>query len=234
MSLEPKIALAGCLMLFMSALVMAETAYVIDRIEVGIHVENDIESPIQELVVTGTELEVLQKGENFSQVKTLSGVTGWINNTYLIGEKPGISNTNANDSVMQSELETAKKEIEALRQQLSTSDDNEAAAQIKSMRLKIGELQAELTQLRIEKDNQQSNDELYERIAQVEQEKLELQTVIDELKNPAADMTLLQKLVSLFSKRNLLYFLILLTTGMILGAIIIDLVNRRRHGGFRV
>ncbi len=229
-----KIRTACCLLALAPALASAETAYVIDRIEVGLHVENDIESPIQKLVGTGTELEVLQRGDDFSQVETLSGETGWINSAYLIDEKPGTIFENTTDSVLQTELESAKSEIENLRNQLATTDDTEASEQIKTMRLKIGELQAELTQLRIDNDSQENNDELYERISRVEQEKIELQGIIDELNNPGDETSIKQYLANLFSKRNLLYFLSILIAGAIIGISIFDLISRRRHGGFRI
>lgn len=229
--LNLKTALACCGLL-LPILTWAETAYVIDKIEVGLHTENSIESPITQLVTTGTELEILQRGVDFSEVKTLAGVTGWINSTYLVDEQPGAIEA---ANVSTTELDAAKQEIETLRQQLATTNETEATEQLKAMRLKVGELQAQLTQQRIENNSHENNEELYERIAQVEQEKIALENTIIELKNPAGEGSDLGNLYShLGASKLLLYFIIVLIIGAAVGIFVFDFINRQRHGGFRI
>ena len=55
----------------------AETAYVIDKLLVGVHRERDLNSSIIKVLPTGTALEVLERREQLARVKDAEGTEGW-------------------------------------------------------------------------------------------------------------------------------------------------------------
>ena len=82
----------------------AEIAYVIDRLLVGIHQEQDLNSTITKVVPTGTPLEVLERDGDFARVRAGDGVTGWVDASYIMNEKPA--------QVVVLELEKDRKRLE--------------------------------------------------------------------------------------------------------------------------
>jgi len=224
---------------------LAETAYVIDQIKVGLHQDNNLDSPILKLLATGAELELLEKNDPMSQVKDETGDTGWIKNDFLHAEKPTrrlfeeVSNRNQQ---LKNEIGKLQGQIQQSNdnQQLKTltAENNKLKQEIKSSRLKAGELQAELTKLHkitpTGNETSGDNQELYTRIADLEQEKIRLEGEIQQLLNPTNKAQFSLKSISAYFKRHIAYVLISLIAGFLGGLFIYDLINRRRHSGFRV
>lgn len=108
------------LLVLLPGLVQAETAYVTDRLFVSIREAQAPESPAVKSVVTGTEVEVLQRVDGFAQVRDADGAEGWIAERYLVATAPlrkQLDNANA-------ELKQARSELVALRQQLATAQNS--------------------------------------------------------------------------------------------------------------
>lgn len=229
---------------------LAETAYVIDQIKVGLHQDNSLDSPILKLLATGAELELLEKNNPMSQVKDENGETGWIKTEFLQAEKPTrrlfeeVSNRNQQ---LKNEIGKLQGQIQQAnnKQQLKTltAENDKLKQDIKSARLKAGELQAELTKLHkvipTGSETSSDNQELYTRIAGLEQEKIRLEGEIQQLMDPAGDKPMNKSRISLKSisayfKRHMVYVLGSLMVGFLGGLFIYDFINRRRHSGFRV
>src|SRR3970282_48196 len=66
----------------------AETAYVTDILRLGLHRAEDTSDRPFDNLVSGTELEVLERVPNFARVRTAAGQEGWVKSAYLVGEKP--------------------------------------------------------------------------------------------------------------------------------------------------
>ena len=66
----------GCLVVSWSA--CAETAYIIDKLLVGLHEDKALNSAIIKLLPTGTRLFIIKREGNLAQVKTPGGTTGWV------------------------------------------------------------------------------------------------------------------------------------------------------------
>ncbi len=226
----------------------AEIAYVIDQVKVGLHQDNSLDSPVIKLLATGAELEVLGRNEPLSQIKDTDGVTGWIKNEYLQAEKPTrrlFEEVSSRNQQLKNEIAKLKTQLQqnGNDQQLKTlTEENKALKQdLKSARLKAGELEAELSKLRktaAAADNG-DNRELYTRIATLEQEKVRLEEELQGLQNPPEDSSLSQDLISLknrggYLKRHAYYLLAALIAGLVAGLLLYDVINRRRHSGFRV
>ena len=233
-----------CLAVMLTAplAVAAEIAYVIDRIEVGLHQENSLDSPIIKLLATGAELEILARDDKLTQVRDEADVTGWIKNEYLQPEKPTrrlfeeVSSRNTQLKNEISKLEARLQQQQDQPQLQALSEENKKLQQeLKSARIQAGELQAEISRLRTTADNQP----LYQRISELEQQNIELEDQLALLRNPPDEGSIKQEILALKSrsgdlKRHLIYTLVALAIGLILGLLMYDLFHRRRHSGFRV
>ena len=80
------LALCGAALLHGGA--WAQSLYVTDKVLVGIYEQASTEGLPVKVVPTGTPLEVLQREGDFAQVRTPDGITGWMENSYLIDHKP--------------------------------------------------------------------------------------------------------------------------------------------------
>jgi SH3 domain protein len=213
-----------------ATIAQAETVYVIDELKIGLHESASINSPILKLIPSGTELTVIERGEELVKVKEPEGSQGWINGEYLVNNKPGKARVN--------ELE---KEIELLKSSTimtdgASTEQKDLAQQLKSERLKSGQLQAELTDLKTRIANIDNSDQFLTEIEQLKQENEQLRIQMEssgiEIQAESASGS---STVALHGwKQYMTAFIIVLILGMIAGAFILDHLNRRRHGGFRI
>ncbi|NOG61487.1 MAG: TIGR04211 family SH3 domain-containing protein [Proteobacteria bacterium] len=209
----------------------AETVYVIDELKIGLHESASINSPIVKLVPSGTELTVIGRSDGLVHVEEPEGGRGWINSKYLVDKKPGKARV--------SELE---KEIELLKSStIMTNDETEAqkdlAQQLKSERLKSGQLQADLADLKAKIASVDNSGQLLSEIEQLKQENEQLKSQLESsgiaLQNETTSTS--SNSLSLQGwKQYSTAIIIILVIGMAIGAFIIDYLGRRRHGGFRI
>lgn len=237
-------------MLMAPLAVFAETTYVIDRIEVGLHKENSLDSPIIKLLATGAELEILARDDELTQVRDEEDVTGWIKTEYLQGEKPtrrlfeevSSRNTQLKNEISKLEARLKQQQGEDPRLKNLQQENNQLNQDIKSLRLEAGELQAEISRLRKADpttSGEADNKELYRRIAELEQENIALEDKLAALQNPLDERSIKQEVLALKAssgelKRHLIYVSIALVVGLIIGIVLYDYLNRRKHSGFRV
>jgi len=217
----------------MAAVAQAETVYVIDELKIGLHESPSIDSPITKLIPSGTELSIIKRSDDLVQVTEPEGASGWINNKYLVAEKPGKAHV----------LEL-QKEIESLKAAANTAQTNEIpdsqkdlVQQLKSERLKTGSLQAELADLKAKIANVDNSGQF---LADIEQLKQENQRLTNQLASSGIEVQADADSMSTSSisvngwKDILVISLIVLIIGMAAGAFILDYLGRRRHGGFRI
>ncbi len=216
-------------MLFVS-LAHAETVYVIDELKIGLHKSASINSPIIKLITSGTELSVVDRIDDLVHVKDSEGSQGWINEKYILNNKPGKTRIN--------ELE---KEIELLKSGTLMTENNddsveqkELIQQLNSERLKSGDLQAQLADLRAKIANVDSYEQFASTINSLTEknEQLKAQLESSDIHVEAGSDSTVFSLQSW--KQYLFAILLILITGMVAGAFVLDYFNRRRHGGFRV
>lgn len=227
-----------------TAIVHAETVYVIDELKIGLHEDRTTESPIIKLVPSGTPLTVIERDNELLLAQDAEGIQGWINGKYVLNKKPDKSRINELENMNAS----LQKEIDLLKSDKATStatttpDDGadthkELEQQLNSERLKVGELQAQLTDIKaniadIDHSDQFLNDienlkqENRQLISQLESSGIEVQSESDSMSDNTFTMP--------GWKNLLIAFIIIFILGMAGGAFILDFQNRRRHGGFRV
>jgi SH3 domain protein len=209
----------------------AETVYVIDELKIGLHESPTISSPILKLVPSGTELTVIERSDDLVNVEDPEGSKGWINSKYIVTNKPGKARIN--------ELE---KEIELLKSATimtegGTDEQNDLAQQLKSERLKSGQLQASLADLKAKIANVDNSDQFIADIEQLKQENEQLRTQLESsgIEVQADANSSDGSSVSVRGWKQLsIMFVIALVIGIAAGAFILDYTNRRRHGGFRI
>ena len=229
----------------LTAIVHAETIYVIDELKIGLHEDRSIDSPIMKLVPSGTPLSVIERDNDLVHVQEPEGIRGWINSKYVNNEIPDQSLINElenKNKVLQKENDLLKSHKTTTAADTTSPDNksdalNELEQQLKSERLKAGELQAQLTDLKsniadIDNSDQFLNDikaltqENQHLISQLESSGIEVQTESNSMSD---------SIFTINNWKNLtIAFVIVFVIGMVGGAFFLDFQNRRRHGGFRV
>jgi len=224
----------------------AVTVYISDKLQIGLYTDKSVSSPIVKIVPVGTPLELIKTEEALSFVRTPDGVGGWIDNSYLSQTAPGdagLRNAEAKIKILEESLAKARQTLTAVDAGTTGSTDTERFAleqELKSERIKAGELQVEVAELRKRLGQDGSNDSLYEKIDQLSVENKQLQIQTAKLLEGASpgDLGLQPQSTmteSFFSMRNVLIILaITLIAGTGLGLYLMDMINRRRHGGFRI
>ena len=76
------------LLLLCSAQACADTAYVTDVLQLGLHQAQDTSDQPFRNLASGTELEILEQLPRFARVRTVDGEEGWVRSAYLVTEQP--------------------------------------------------------------------------------------------------------------------------------------------------
>ena len=233
----------------------ADYVYITNQIKAGLHEDKSLDSPILKVLPTGTRLEIVKREDKLSFVRDNNGVTGWINNGYLMANAANdaeIDKLQRRAVDLEKRISDFKDRNIALENQLkakgkpSTQTQPGALAELeqkfKAEKLKVGELQIEITELRNRLGQDSDADTLYSQIKSLEEDnkKLEIQ-LLNTIEKYQADAGEIQAITSISSKgfqpgaRNMMiYLLITLFIGLAAGAYLLDLWNRKRHGGFRI
>ncbi len=227
-----------------SSIVYAETIYVIDELKIGLHEDRTTDSPILKLVPSGTPLTVVERDNDLVRVQEPEGVRGWINSKYVVSKKPGKTRIYELENInkdLQNEIELLKSKTattsNAITPANGTDAQKELEQKLKSERLKVGGLQAQLTELKARIADIDNSDKF---LADIEQLKLENKQLIVQLESSGIEVqtemvSTNSNFVSMGNWKQITYtFLIIFVIGMAGGAFILDHFNRRRHGGFRV
>jgi SH3 domain protein len=99
-----------------AAVSAAETAYVIDKLLVGVHEDRDLNSAIVKVLPTGTKLEVMQRDGELAQVRDSDGTSGWVDGAYLMKEAPA-----------QLQVQTLSEEVAELKRRLAATPTSDVA-----------------------------------------------------------------------------------------------------------
>ena len=216
----------------MAAATQAETVYVIDELKIGLHENPTINSPITKLVPSGTELSVIERSDDLVHVKEPEGTSGWINNKYLVADRPG----KAHVLELEKQIETLKSAATNTTQQSEIPDSQkDLVQQLKSERLKSGELEASLADIKAKIANVDNSNQFLGDIEELKQENEQLRSQLESSGIEVEAETTSSNIMSLHGwQQYLTAFIIILIIGMVVGAFILDYIGRRRHGGFRI
>ncbi len=256
--------LISCVLVIFPANIMAEVAYITNQLKVGLHEDKSLESPIVKIVSTGTRLEIVKREEQLTFVRDPSGTTGWINNNYLMAKAPDddtLKTLQTRTANLEKRLAEFKEKNLRLESQLKVQgkvlpEETRAYADLKTAhakleqqyrteKLKVGKLQIELTELRNRIGQDSDTDTLYRRIKSLEEDKMKLEiklanTLEQYQAEGASGIENRGRFANVGKDFNpglrnmIIYLLITLVLGVLAGAYLMDLLNRRRHGGFRI
>lgn len=143
-----RIALLGLLPLLSPVAAVAETAYVTDQLQLGLHQAADTSDRAFRTLQSGQEMEVLSGDRNYSSVRLPDGTSGWVKTRYLIDDKPAsliVAETQAARDALAAELEETRRAfaapaetIDALQADAATFD-----AELSTANSRIQELEQE-------------------------------------------------------------------------------------------
>ena len=234
----------------------AESAWVIDKLLVGIHEEKDLDSAIVKVLPTGTVLEVLERDGELARVTDPEGTEGWVDAAYLSDEKPAVLRLEAlaaEKAALEQRLEALAsgdgnadavppagelgEQVEAL-----TRENTELKGKLSDERLRAGELQSEVAALRAElRDSATPPDA---RIIELERARDELKAELEKAEDAVTELSARSSLQATSAMVPLVLreYATLIVIGLVLivalsfvgGIFLVDFLNRRRHGGFRV
>ena len=235
---------------FVPVTLLAETVYIKDSLLVGLHEEKSIDSAILKVLPTGTALEVLKRENDFVNVRSPNGVVGWISKSYLMDNDP---NQNLGTDTAARAAQTRIRELEAEVQNIKmlqsrteqqheqtinsdeiaklTIENNNLKQQIISDKLKSGELQAQLGELKKQLSQSESNKELATKMQLLTETNTQLE---DKIKQLQQGRNISEPLADIFNIHNPVILAgIALLLGMLIGIFLMDWRARRRHGGLR-
>jgi len=219
--------------------VAAQTVYVDDRLQIGVHEEPTVASTISELIPSGTALQVLERNEQMARVRTAAGAEGWVDARFLVEQPPGRTRAQALENELagaQAALADAQARIVALEQRAGAATPPpaaDAARTIPSDALREMQMLAE--------ENQRLKQQLAE-LEAVQRMALERQQAAAAggavTAPPRAEAPLATLAPSPPAGRWEDWHLILIASVLLLafsaGGWMVDWGIRRRHGGFRV
>ena len=236
-----------------SAKVKPSAQYISPRLQLGIHTQASMDSPIAALISSGTAVSVLQKKDEFTQIKTSDGNQGWIKSKFLTEDKPAaLQVKELEQALKQSQEKLADLQAEKQQQEDSQPDDEQSDAglsetEVANYEQQIRELQAEIRAWeQMENEDKQERKEQIQQINQQLQDRLSRIAVLSTGQESSADLLRTQLLEGLHQtsvaeqgfialiKKDYLVHLVIGGICFFLGIFIMDLINRRRHGGYRI
>lgn len=205
------------ILVVLSVNVEAETRYVTSDWQVGLHADSQASSPVLKLVSAGTALEIIKTDNTSSFVRTQDGIEGWIDNSYLVEQSTAPVLSSSGD----------------------TGGDTSLEQQLKSERVRTGELQVQIAELRKHLGQTGGDNSLYEKIDQLAMEKKELEIqlarVLEGNVPEGVALPTVPDDEGFYNPRNLVISLVIaLVAGVVAGLYLMDFIYRRRHGGFRI
>lgn len=120
------------LCLMWAAAAGAETAYVTDVLQLGLHRAADTSDRAFENLISGTRLEVLERATHYARVRTEDGDEGWVKSAYIVTETPA-----------RYRLAELESEIDALRAELGDARETEKQATSEAAQLRSREAEHE-------------------------------------------------------------------------------------------
>ncbi len=207
-----------------------QTVYITDQILVGLHVEKSLQSPIIKLIPSGSVLELVKQEAELSFVRDSTGTGGWVDTSYI-----------SEFSSAEPRIQDAEARIRSLETSLNNARLGQTSEEIDNLMQQIQDQSSVIEQLSTENQslNQQLNvsnaDSLYEKIELLSEQNTQLESQLANILETASDPVDIESTESLLTVKNILIFSgIMLLIGIGLGIYLMDLVNRRRHGGFRI
>ncbi len=233
---------------------LAETSYVIDKLLVGVHADKNLDSAIIKVLPTGTRLEVIERDGELALIEDPEQVRGWVDSAYLTVEVPAalrLAELQRDKDKLEKQLAEAASatpatadaggagsaEIEAL-----TKENTELKGKLSEQRLRAGKLQTEIAAVRAEMQNNAAPPDA--RIVELERDRDALNGKLEDAEDQIAELSaraslkatsdLVPLVLKEYASAIAIIVLVIMVFAFGAGIYVVDLLNRRRHGGFRV
>lgn len=232
----------------------AETVYVTDRFEIGVHENTNLDSVIVAVIPSGTPLTVIDKDGEFVEVTTPDGIKGWVDARYVVTNAPGTAVVDEYDAKLKQAVRSlgdARAEVEVLRQRVSELQRDAATAakpgltspgiakpallETREKAAKLEEVNRELGAL------SEENRELKSRIAELEAARVATEKSLADSAIAGADVKQnsiwhgpISDEAQSWTPWQWLLFGSILLLAFAAGGYAVDWESRRRHGGFRI
>ncbi len=222
--------------------------YVSTHLQTGLHTQAAMDSPVIKLVSGGEAISMLKAGKKFSQVQLKDGTKGWLYSQFIVQEQPA-----------EARVEELEKQLQDLQQQLHSAQQKKAdivvapanSSNNAELQKQLEEYQATISQLKEElkaweqldfqdrqaqkEHDREINYQLKQRLTQIAvlatgQKASTVHIKVDDKKLEDGSSRLSK---TLFKKEYLL-IIVIGGVGFLLGILLMDMINRRRHGGYRI
>ena len=208
---------------------LAEQAYVIDRLLIGIHKDKDLESEIIKVLPTGTRLDVLKREAGLAQIKGPEGITGWVDAVYLMPERPARVVADALDK-QNKQLDAEVKKLKERLKRLRTASADPAAPNASPAEEPAP--QASETE-KLQEQNAALTRSLEAQRLRAEELHTQLATLTAQSSGATPPSPANEPFIAKF-KLHLIFAALALALGAGWGFYLADYLQRRRHGGFRI
>jgi len=233
--------------------IAADTVYVIDKLLVGVHQDQDLNSAIIKVLPTGTKLDVVRRDGELALIKDPDGTSGWVDAAYLMVESPAqvkVDILSAENAALTAKLAAASSSNATTASPASsdgrdklTKENTELKGKLSAEKLKSGELQSKISALEakvadrpttpadtIIAELEAANKSFAHDLEAAVQANQALESRLDE----HAGLAVPSVIVESFSTPVLVAVAITLMLAFGAGVYLMDYLHRRRHGGFRI
>jgi len=124
--------------------VAAETAYVTDSLRLGIHAAADTSDQAFDNLISGTEVEILERSGGYAHVRLADGREGWVRGTFLVTTKPAAARITELEALvggLEADTAAAKAAQAAAEQELARLTNQ--AGSVAAMQVNLERLEAE-------------------------------------------------------------------------------------------
>lgn len=238
----------------LSSIAAAEPMYVIDKLLVGIHESKAQDSAILKVVPTGTALEVLKREGDFAYVSESGGVKGWVDGSYLVATAPAqtrvetLEKDKAGLEARIKQLEEAAKgksqavPVDNAQLDALLKENTDLKGKLSDEKLRAGTLQTEVATLRTQVKSSAVPQDT--RLVELERSRDSVEQELDEARKKLAEFearesqddvaALVPVVLREYKASVAIAVLLLIALAFGAGVWTFDMLNRRRHGGFRV
>lgn len=214
--------LSGAVLL-MTTVAAAGAAHITDRLVVGLLPAPDAATKPLTLLSSGTPVDVIERGAEFTRVRLADDTLGWVQTDYVTDEKPA----RAMLLETQAKLRRTGLELAALRERQGTPDDAES----QRLRAALADAQARIAALEAGADGDRDPGAELAQLRRQSRAAAELLAAAHGLRLIEADS---EEDGAVDGYLDWIVTLAALVLGFAAGIAFIDYRIRRRHGGYRL
>ena len=115
-------ALTAPALLLATVAASAETVYVTDILQLALHEQEGSGGSLLRNLVSGTQLEVLERKNYYAKVRTADGIEGWTKANFLVSDKPArlrLGELERQNQALAADRDAARQSLTAERERLA-------------------------------------------------------------------------------------------------------------------